>query len=125
MFDWQTGVVDYGALQTDAGFAFVVDRNGEREIGLISGSRPCWGGEVLFDMPKSQHMYQVPWTTRCPTARTACPDGTWCYQGLQLEPEPAHGDDEATDADHEADEHGVETIESSVDGAEAPEYIGL
>ena len=60
MFDWQTGVVDYGALQRDAGFAFVVDRNGEREIGLISISRPCWGGEVLFDMPKSQHMYQGP-----------------------------------------------------------------
>lgn len=60
MFDWQTGVVDYGALQTDAGFAFVVDRNGERESGLIRGSRLCWGGEVLFDMPKSQHMYQGP-----------------------------------------------------------------
>lgn len=60
MFDWQSGAVEYGALQTDADFGFVVERGGEREIGLISGSRLCWGGEPLFDMPLAEHMYQGP-----------------------------------------------------------------
>ena len=60
MFDWQTGSVAYGPLQTDADFAFVVDRDGECEIGLLSGSRLSWQGDVLFDMPKSEHMYQGP-----------------------------------------------------------------
>ena len=60
MFDWQTGAVDYGSLRTDADFAFVVDRASEREIGLVSGSQLCWQGDVLFDMPKAEHMYQGP-----------------------------------------------------------------
>lgn len=65
MFDWQSGAVAYDSLQTDADFAFVVDRGAgageqEREIGLISGSKLCWQGETLFDMPLAEHMYQGP-----------------------------------------------------------------
>ena len=60
MFDWKTGAVRYGSLQTDADFAFVVERGGQREIGLLSGSRLCWNDDVLFDMPVAEHMYQGP-----------------------------------------------------------------
>ncbi|MDP7449714.1 MAG: hypothetical protein QF689_14070 [Candidatus Latescibacteria bacterium] len=60
MFDWHTGSVDYDGLRTDADFAFVVDRGKQHEVGLMCGSRLCWEGEILFDMPKSEHMYQGP-----------------------------------------------------------------
>jgi len=73
MFDWQTGAVDYGSLQTDADFAFVVDRDGQREIGLISGSRFCWDKEVLFDMPKAAHMYQGPVDYEVPDRKDRMP----------------------------------------------------
>ena len=73
MFDWQSGAVDYGALQCDADFAFVVDRADQREIGLISGSRLCWNGDVLFDMPKSEHMYQGPVDYEVPQRKDRMP----------------------------------------------------
>ena len=60
MFDWRSGAIDYDGLQTDADFAVVVDRGAQAEIGLMHGSRLCWRGEVLFDMPTSEHMYQGP-----------------------------------------------------------------
>jgi len=60
MFDWRTGAVEYGSLRTDADFAFVLERDRGREIGLLSGSRLCWNDEVLFDMPLAEHMYQGP-----------------------------------------------------------------
>jgi hypothetical protein len=73
MFDWQTGAVDYGWLRTDADFAFVVDRVGAREIGLISGSRLCWETDVLFDMPRSEHMYQGPVDYQVPERKDRMP----------------------------------------------------
>ena len=73
MFDWQTGTVAYGALQTDADFAFVLDRGKAREIGLISGSRLCWNDQTLFDMPLSQHMYQGPVDYEVPERKDRMP----------------------------------------------------
>ena len=73
MFDWKTGAIDYGALQTDADFAFVVDRGQAREIGLISGSRLSWEGDVLFDMPISEHMYQGPGPYEVPDRKDRMP----------------------------------------------------
>ncbi len=73
MFDWRTGAVDYADLQTDADFAFVVDRGNEQEIGLISGSRLCWKKDVLFDMPISEHMYQGPVDYEVPDRKDRMP----------------------------------------------------
>jgi hypothetical protein len=58
MFDWKTGQVTYGDLQTDADFAFVRDRGKESDIGFIYGSQLTYKNKTLFDMPINQHMYQ-------------------------------------------------------------------
>lgn len=51
-FDFRTGAVTYGALRTDADFAFVrTHRDGSHELGFQYGSEVRFGGEALFDMP--------------------------------------------------------------------------
>ena len=55
-FDFRTGRVDYGALSTDADFAFVrKKRDGTKEIGLLYGCSLQFSGETLFDMPLNRH----------------------------------------------------------------------
>lgn len=60
MFDFRTGAVSYGALRTDADFAFVRQhQDGRREVGLMYGSAVEFGGETLFDLPlNGDQMYQ-------------------------------------------------------------------
>jgi hypothetical protein len=55
-FDFRTGSVNYGALSTDADFAFVRQKpGGTREIGLIYGCTLSYAGQALFDMPLNRH----------------------------------------------------------------------
>jgi len=55
-FDFRTGRVTYGALATDADFAFVRSRpDGTREVGLMYGCALEFEGRTLFDMPLNQH----------------------------------------------------------------------
>ena len=55
-FDFRTGRVAYGALSTDADFAFVRSKpDGSHEVGLMYGCAVQFDGRTLFDMPLNQH----------------------------------------------------------------------
>ena len=55
-FDFRTGQVEYGALTTDADFAFVrAKADGTRELGFMYGCVATFTGKTLFDMPLNQH----------------------------------------------------------------------
>ncbi|MDB6127782.1 MAG: hypothetical protein JWM35_1678 [Verrucomicrobia bacterium] len=55
-FDFRTGRVEYGALATDADFAFVRKKaDGSREFGFMYGCVAQFEGKTLFEMPLNQH----------------------------------------------------------------------
>jgi hypothetical protein len=59
MWDFRTGRVTYGKLQTDSDFAFVRERkDGAKEIGFFYGCELQYNGKTLFEMPLDKHMYQ-------------------------------------------------------------------
>ncbi len=58
LFDAQTGSIAYGPLQTDADFAFAIERQNETEMGFINASQLVYSGQTLFAMPLNEHMYQ-------------------------------------------------------------------
>ena len=60
MFDFETGSLTYGKLNTDADFAFVMERGRDVEFGAMNVSRVLFDGRTLFDMPLNTHMYQGP-----------------------------------------------------------------
>ena len=61
MFDGTTGTVDYGALSTDADFAFVRERtDGSREFGFQYATVLAHAGGKLFHQPVWTGMFQGP-----------------------------------------------------------------
>ena len=73
MFDFETGSLGYGKLNTDADFAYVMDRGGEVEFAAMNVSRVMYGGKTLFDMPLNKHMYQGPGEYRVPAIKDKMP----------------------------------------------------
>lgn len=61
MFDVATGTVGYGALHTDADFAFVRERSdGAREFGFQYATAVKFGGTTFFQQPVWKAMFQGP-----------------------------------------------------------------
>ncbi|HTO04538.1 MAG TPA: hypothetical protein VL069_12585, partial [Opitutus sp.] len=61
MFDLATGTVEYGALRTDADFAFVRERrDGHVEFGFQYGTALTYGDRSLFLQPIWHEMFQGP-----------------------------------------------------------------
>jgi hypothetical protein len=61
MFDVATGSVDYGALHTDADFAFVRERrDGAREFGFQFASAVTFASTKLFEQPVWKGLWQGP-----------------------------------------------------------------
>ena len=61
MFDVATGTVAYGALRTDADFAFLRERrDGTREFGFQFATALAYAGEKLFEQPVHEGMWQGP-----------------------------------------------------------------
>ena len=59
MFDVATGTVDYGALRTDADFAYVRERrDGTREFGFQYATALAYAGAPFFKQPVREAMYQ-------------------------------------------------------------------
>ena len=59
MFDVATGTVGYGALRTDADFAFVRERrNGTREFAFQYATALAYAGTTLFKQPVWDAMFQ-------------------------------------------------------------------
>jgi hypothetical protein len=58
MFNWKTGAVSYDKLNSDADFAFVVERGKELEYGFINSCRLIYNEKIVFDMPINTQMYQ-------------------------------------------------------------------
>lgn len=73
MFDFETGSLAYGKLNTDADFAFVMEKGGEAEFGAMNVSRVLYDGKALFDMPLNKHMYQGPGEYRVPAIKDKMP----------------------------------------------------
>lgn len=61
MFDAATGAVNYGALRTDADFAFVRERrDGSREFGFQYATAVAFAGTKLFEHPVWPGLWQGP-----------------------------------------------------------------
>ena len=61
MFDLATGTIEYGALRTDADFAFVRERgDGNVEFGFQYASALTYGDRSLYLQPIWQEMFQGP-----------------------------------------------------------------
>ena len=58
LFDAQTGSIRYEELQTDADFAFAIERADATEIGFINAMQLDYADKTLFAMPLNEHMYQ-------------------------------------------------------------------
>ena len=74
MFDWRTGAVSYGALRTDADFAFVRERRDRgHEFGFLYGCALEHAGRTLFNMPLNREMYQGQGDFRVPEIKDKMP----------------------------------------------------
>ena len=73
MWDYEAGALDYGPLRTDADFAFVVDKGGQLEYGLMYAARLDYEGKTLFEMPVTRVIYQGPISYKVPDARAKMP----------------------------------------------------
>jgi hypothetical protein len=74
MFDAKTGSVDYGALKTDADFAFVRERkDGTREFAFQYATALAYAGATYFKQPVWDQMYQGPDKFAVPDRRDKMP----------------------------------------------------
>ena len=74
MFDLATGTVEYGALRTDADFAFVRERrDGTREFGFQYATALAYAGTTFFKLPIWEKMYQGPDDFAVPDRRDKMP----------------------------------------------------
>jgi hypothetical protein len=74
MFDATTGAVEYGALTTDADFAFVRDRkDGSREFAFQYATALAYAGATLFQQPVWDGMFQGPEKFSVPDRRDKMP----------------------------------------------------
>ena len=74
MFDVATGTVDYGALRTDADFAFVRERrDGTREFAFQYATALAYADTTLFKQPVWDAMFQGPGDFAVPDRRDKMP----------------------------------------------------
>ena len=74
MFDAATGTVAYGALRTDADFAYVRERrDGGREFGFQYATAVSHAGTTLFQLPVWDRMWQGPGDFAVPDRRDKMP----------------------------------------------------
>ncbi len=74
MFDAATGAVSYGALRTDADFAFVRERrDGTREYAFQYATALTFAGKTLFQQPVWDAMFQGPGNFAVPDRRDKMP----------------------------------------------------
>lgn len=73
MFDQNAGTLSYGALRTDADFAFVWEKTKQLDYGFAHASRIDWNNKTLFEMPVNKEIYQGATEFRVLDARDKMP----------------------------------------------------